>query len=365
MKLISIVSGCFNEEDNVELLYERIREVFRQLPQYRYEIIFIDNASTDGTVAVLKGLAAKDRRVKLIVGMRNFGAIRSSFHAFRQAKGDAVILMASDLQEPPELIPEMIKFWESGEKIAVGVKEKSEENWLIYALRSAYYRALNMMANVELIEHFTGFGLYDQTVVSEMRKLDDRYPYLRGLISELGYRPARINYVQPKRQFGKSHTNWLALYDLAMVGLTSHSIVPMRLATVTGFSLAMFSLIVALFYLIYKLVFWQSFALGIAPLIIGMFGMFSIQLMFIGLLGEYIGSSHRQLLHRPLVVERERINFEEEVLDRPENESGQAPTNASLQEAKPELDNERGTVSSDQTKPQTNAPFVGANDITC
>ncbi len=310
MKLISVTAGCYNEEQNVELLYDRLRKVFEQLPNYNYEIIIIDNASTDNTVAILKQLAKKDKNLRVIVNNRNFGATRSCYHAFLLARGDAVIPMAADLQDPPELIPEMVRLWEQGEQVIMAVKTQSEESQLMFFLRTIYYKSLNAMANIELIEHVTGFGLYDKRVLIELRKLSDTYPYFRGLIAELGFRPYKIPFVQPQRKFGKSRYSWFDLYDMAMVGLTSHSIVPMRMATIMGFFLAIVSLLVALFYLLYKLIFWRSFAVGIAPLLIGMFGMFSVQLMFIGLLGEYIGASHRQVLNRPLVVEKERINFE-------------------------------------------------------
>ncbi len=309
MKTISVVTGCFNEEDNVELLYKRLKAVFDSLPQYRFEIIFIDNASTDGTVKKLKLLAAQDQCVKVIVNMRNFGAIRSGYHAILQADGDAVVALAADLQDPPELINDFVKHWEAGELLIAAVKKHGKESLPMFAVRTLYYKLLNKMANVELIDHFTGFGLYDQCVIRELRRVDDRYPYLRGLISELGYPVKRVTFVQPSRHSGKTKSDWYHFYDLGMLGLTSHSIVPMRIATLIGFVLATGSLMVALAYFIYKLLHWSSFEAGMAPVLIGLFGLFSIQLMFIGLLGEYIGSAHRNILRRPLVVERERINF--------------------------------------------------------
>jgi glycosyltransferase involved in cell wall biosynthesis len=311
MKLIGIMSPCFNEQDSVEQLYERTRTVFEKLPQYSFELTFIDNASTDQTLNVIRKLAQKDKRVKAIVNNRNFGPLRSPYHCLLQVKGDAIISVASDLQDPPELIPKLLELWEGGEKLVAAVKTQSNENPFVYVLRTLYYKALNKIADVELIEHFTGFGLYDRVVVEELRKTNDRFPYVRGLVSELGFKAATVPYVQPNREHGKSRLRLFDLYDIAMSGLTTHSILPMRCATFLGFILALLSLVVALFYFVYKLLYWTSFDVGVAPLVIGMFGIFSVQLIFIGLLGEYIGATHLQVLNRPYVVERERINFEQ------------------------------------------------------
>lgn len=304
------MTPCFNEEENVRLLYQKVKDVFAGMPQYSYEHIFIDNASTDRTADILREIAAQDRRVKVIINMRNFGHIRSPYHALLQAKGDAVIGLACDLQDPPELIPELIKHWEEGNKLVVAVKSSSKENPLVYALRTLYYRVLNKLSEAPLVENFTGFGLYDKAVIKELRKVDDRYPYVRGLVAELGFTSCKVPYVQPKRQHGKTHLNLYHLFDMAMLGLTSHSIVPMRLATITGLVFAVISLLVSFYYLIYKLLHWHEFSAGMAPVLVGFFFMFSIQLMFIGLLGEYVGATHIQSLKRPLVVERERINFD-------------------------------------------------------
>ncbi len=309
LKLISIVTPCFNEEKNVEPLYESVKAIFAELPEVRYEHLFIDNASTDDTVANLKRIAAKDRNVKIIVNMRNFGHIRSPYYAMQQTTGDAVITMACDFQDPPEIIPKLIKHWQEGSLLVVAVKLDSKESKLVYALRTLYYKLLNLMADINLIQHFTGFGLYDRRVIDELKKLNDKYPYLRGLVSELGFQPVRIPFVQPQRKHGKSHINLYHLYDLAMLGLTSYSIVPMRIATIFGFFLAILSFAASLFYLTYKLIYWRQFSLGIAPVLVGMFFLSSVQLIFVGLLGEYIGAVHTQVLTRPLVVERERINF--------------------------------------------------------
>ena len=310
MKLISIVTPCFNEEENVEEIYKQVKGIFAELPDYRYEHIFIDNASKDRTVAILKGIASRDRKVKIIINARNFGHIRSPYHALLQARGDAVICLAADLQDPPEKIPHFIRKWQEGYKIVVGVKEKSEESPIFFAVRKLYYNIIGRLSEIKLIKNFTGFGLYDQKVVEILRQIDDPYPYFRGLICDIGYERAEIPYIQPARRRGFTKNNFYTLYDTAMLGITNHSKVPLRLATISGFSVAFLSLMVAFGYLIYKLIFWASFTVGIAPLVIGLFFFGSVQLIFIGIIGEYIGSIHTQVLKRPLVIEKERINFE-------------------------------------------------------
>lgn len=311
-RLISVMTPCFNEVENVEPLYERIKAAFEKLPQYRYEHIFIDNASTDGTVDRIKAIAAQDANIKLIVNARNFGHIRSPLHAFLQTNGDAVIVMVSDLQDPPELIPEFIAKWEQGFKVVIGVKPKSRETPLMFFLRKLYYKGIGMISDVPLIENFTGFGLYDREVVEEVRATGDRYPYFRGLIADLGYPRAEIPFVQPRRERGITKSNFYSLYDTAMLGITSHSKVPLRLATMAGFFLGFVSLFIALAYLVAKLLFWDNFAMGTAPVIIGIFFLGSVQLFFIGILGEYIGAIHTQVTKRPLVIENERVNFDAE-----------------------------------------------------
>jgi len=308
-KLISIISGCFNEVDNVEELHRQITAVMSALPQYDWEHIYIDNASRDGTQDVLRRMAAADSKVKVILNNRNFGHIRSPHHALLQVRGDAVITMASDLQDPPDLIPEFIKKWEAGYKVALGQKTSSDETPLFYAVRTAYYRLVKKLADIELIEHVTGFGLYDREVIEEFRKVDDPYPYGRGLISDLGYDVARVPYRQPERKRGISKSNFYILYDLAMLGITNHSKVPLRLATLLGFAMSLASLLVAIAYFLYKLLFWNNFPVGLAPVVIGLFLFSSVQLFFTGVLGEYIAAIHTQVLHRPLVIEKERINF--------------------------------------------------------
>ena len=310
MKTISVMTPCYNEEGNIEELYERIKTVFAALPQYEYEHIIIDNCSRDRTPQILRELASRDRRVKVIFNNRNFGHIRSPYHGLIQGRGDAVICLASDLQDPPELISEFLRLWEDGWKIVVGQKAKSEESPIFFALRRTYYNLVNRLADVELLQNVTGFGLYDREVIAQFRTLDDAYPYVRGLISELGYPVEKVVYNQPLRRRGISSNNFYTLYDLAMLGITSHSKVPLRLATMLGFAMSVLSFLFGLGYLLYKLFFWYRFDVGVAPLVIGLFFISSVQLFFIGLVGEYIGFIHTQVQHRPLVVERERLNWE-------------------------------------------------------
>ncbi len=309
-RLIGISAPCFNEEENIPDFVARIHAAFDELPGYDHEILLIDNASTDGTVGVVKAIAARDRRVRLIVNERNFGHVRSPLHAFLQARGDAVIGMASDLQDPPELIPQFVRKWEEGYKVVGGVKPKSKETAAMFVARRLFYKGIGRIADVPLVENFTGFGLYDRAVVEAIRATGDRYPYFRGLIADLGYARAEVPFTQPPRVRGLSKNNFYTLYDVAMLGMTSHSKVPLRLATMTGFALSALSLLVAVGYLVAKLVFWDSFSLGIAPLVIATFFFASVQLFFVGILGEYIGAIHTQVLKRPMVVEKERVNFD-------------------------------------------------------
>ena len=308
-RLISVVTPCFNEQQNVREMYQAIRAIFAALPQYRYEHIFIDNASRDGTAAILRELAASDRNVKVILNARNFGHVRSGYYALLQARGDAVIALACDFQDPPDLIPEFLRRWEAGSRVVLGVKESSDESGLFYALRSRYYRTLSRIADVELVQQSTGFGCFDQIVIESLRRIDDPYPYFRGLIAEIGHEPSIVTYRQPARQRGVSSQNFYTLYDLAFLGVVNHSKVPLRLATMGGFALSTLSLLVALGYLVYKLLFWNQFSLGIAPILIGFFFLTSVQLFFIGIVGEYIGSIYTQVRHHPHVFEKERINF--------------------------------------------------------
>lgn len=309
MTFISVVMPCYNEEENIREAYQQVKQAFAQLPDCTYEHIFIDNASTDGTVAVLRAIARQDQNVKVIVNVRNFGHIRSPYYGLLQAHGEAVVLLASDLQDPPCLIPDFVRKWQEGYKVVIGAKKKSEEPRMVFAFRTFYYRLLRQMSEIELVENYTGFGLYDQQVIEILRTLNDPYPYFRGLIAELGFERARIEYVQPSRKRGITKNNFLTLYDMAMLGMTSHSKVPLRLATMLGFVSAAMSLLVALFYFVYKLLFWSNFSVGSAPLVIGLFLFSSVQLFFLGIVGEYVGSMYTQILKRPLVVEKERINF--------------------------------------------------------
>lgn len=309
MKLISVISGCYNEVENIEEFVGRVRAAFDKLPRYQLEMIVIDNASTDGTSDVLRRLAAEYPWLKVILNARNFGHIRSPYHALLQARGDAVIGLASDLQDPPELIPQFLAEWERGYKAVVGVKEQSEETPLFFFARRMYYKLVHRLADVDVIQNFTGFGLYDQAIISVCRSLDDPYPYFRGIIAEIGFATAKINYRQPTRKRGITKNNFYTLYDLAMLGFTSYSKVPLRLAAMLGFVMSLASFLAAIGYFIYKLLFWSSFPVGQAPIVIGLFLFSSVQLFFVGILGEYIGAIHTQVLHRPLVVEKERINF--------------------------------------------------------
>lgn len=309
MKLISVVAGCYNEAENLEEYLARVWAVFNKVPQYAVEVIIMDNASEDGSQNILRRLAAEEPRLKVIINARNFGHIRSPYYGTLQAQGDAVIGMASDLQDPPEMILEFLAKWEAGYKAVVAVKEESEESPIFFFLRKSYYKLVHRLAESDIIHNFTGFGLYDRAVMDYCRKLDDPYPYFRGLISEIGLPTAQIPFRQPTRKRGLTKNNFYSLYDMAMLGITNHSKLPLRLATMMGFALSFVSLLLGIGYLIYKLLFWDRFTVGMAPVAIGLFLFSSVQLFFIGILGEYIGAIHTQALKRPLVVEAERINF--------------------------------------------------------
>ena len=309
-KLISIVTPCYNEEENVAELYRQVREVIATLPQYRFEHIFIDNASRDRTVEILKGIAATDKSVRIIVNSRNFGHIRSPYHALLQAKGDAVILLVADLQDPPPMIRDFVKKWEEGYRIVLGVKTNSEETPAMFLIRKMYYNLIGRLSEITLTKNNTGFGLYDRRVMDVLRGINDPYPYFRGLISEIGFESAKIEYLQPQRKRGITKNNFYTLYDMAMLGITNHSRVPLRVATMLGFAMSALSLLVSIGYLVAKLVFWSTFTAGMAPVVIGLFFFSSVQLFFIGILGEYIGLIYTQVQKRPLVIEKERVNFD-------------------------------------------------------
>lgn len=310
-KHISVLTPCYNEEGNVRNLVKAIGDIFATMPQYTYEHVFIDNHSTDSTVAILRETARENKNVKVILNARNFGHIRSPFYGMMQCTGDAVISVVADFQDPPEMIGKFLQKWEEGYSIVIGVKKKSKENPLMFAIRKFFYNLLAGMADSgeQPVKNFTGFGLYDQKFIEVMRSLDDPYPYFRGLITELGFDRYEFEYVQPQRAAGKTKNNFFTLYDIAMLGFTNHSKLPLRLSAFIGFFSAMVSLLVALGYLVYKLIFWTRFDAGVAPLVIGLFFFSSVQLFFIGIIGEYIGAIHTQVRKRPLVIEKERLNF--------------------------------------------------------
>ena len=310
-KLISVVTPCYNEQDNIEFSYTEVKEIFARLGKYEYEHIFIDNDSQDQTVSILEQISQSDSRVKIIINARNFGFVRSTYYGLLQGTGDAVILVFADCQDPPELIVDFLEKWEEGYQVVKGIKRSSQENYLVYNVRRFYYFLVRTLSEeIDLTANFTGFGLYDHKVIEALRLIDDPYPYLKGLISEVGFKSAKIEYDQKVRKRGKSSFNFYRMYDLAMLGITTYSNFPLRLATMIGFALSLLSFLVGLGTLILKLLFWNLFPIGIAAIIIGLFLFSSVQLFFIGILGEYIGLINRRSLKRPLVVERARVNFD-------------------------------------------------------
>lgn len=312
MKKVTIMTPCYNEEENVEEIYKQVKAEFDKLcGKYTYEHLFIDNYSTDCTREILRGLAAKDKNVKCIFNAANFGAIRSPYYALCQASGDAVIYIVADLQEPPQLIPQMLEKWEEGHKVVACVNSKRKENPIVFQTRKAFYKILKAMSETKQIENFNGFGLYDKSFIQILRSIKDPYPYLRGLVAEYGCNIATIDFFKPNRERGKSSFNFYRLYDFAMVGFVSYSKFPLRLACFIGFIVGVLSLCVGLFYLVYKLLYWDTFQAGSAPLVVGMFFVASVQLFFLGVVGEYVGNILTQVKNRPLVVEEERLNFED------------------------------------------------------
>jgi len=306
---LSVITPCFNEEANVTELHARVAAAMASIEDCTYEHIFIDNASTDATVAVLKDIAAADPRVKLIVNARNFGHIRSPMHAMMQASGEAVISIVADLQDPPEMIPQLVARWQQGFATVICVKRSSEEDPMMFVLRKTYYALVEKLSSINTIQNFTGFGLYDRRVIEAVRKFDDPYPYFRGMIAEIGLAICTIPYDQPVRRRGITKNNFYSLYDIAMLGIVNLSKVPLRLVTALGFCSAAISLIAGMGYLAYKLIFWSHFTAGIAPLMIGLFFMGSVQLVSLGIIGEYVGAIHTHVQKRPYVVEKERIGF--------------------------------------------------------
>jgi polyisoprenyl-phosphate glycosyltransferase len=310
-KKISIISSCYNEEDNLMEFYDRVMKVLAGFPQYSYEIIMAENCSTDGSREVLRQIAAQDKKFKVIFNANNVGPSRSSYNALLHASGDAVVPMSSDLQDPPELITQFIQKWEGGYQVVVGIKSQSKENSLIFALRRFFYWLLSKFSESDyIIPNFTGFGLYDKKFINAVKLYHEPMPYLRGLVSKIGFRRTEVEFVQPLRKYGRSKNNFFTLYNVAMTGFINHSKVPLRLATFFGFCLASISLFIALGYLIYKLMFWNTFNLGIAPLVIGLFFFSAVQLIFIGIIGEYIGAILTQVKNDPLAIEDEKINFD-------------------------------------------------------
>ena len=309
-RTVTILTPCYNEEENVRALYETVKSVFAPLAEYRYEHLFIDNASTDGTVAVLRDLASRDRAVKVIVNTRNFGHIRSPIHALLQCRTDAVIILAADFQDPPDVIPRLLEQWREGFKVVLAIKSAAEESALMFAIRRIGYRVVDALSEVKQVRNNTGFGLYDKAFLSVLRTLPDPYPYFRGIVAELGFRYATVPYTQPSRKRGITKNNLYMLYDLGVQGIINHSKIPLRLAAILGFLSSVLSLGAALVYFVMKMLFWYDLPIGVAPVIIGLFCVASVQLFFLGVLGEYVGAIYTQVRNRPLVVEQERINFD-------------------------------------------------------
>lgn len=312
MKKISVLIPCYNEEENVGPISQAVVQTLeRDLPEYDYELVFIDNDSRDGTRPILRRLCEENPKIKAIFNAKNFGQFNSPYYGMLQVTGDCVITMVADFQDPVELIPQYVREWENGYKIVIGIKTSSKENPIMYWLRSCYYKLIKRLSDVEQIEHFTGSGLYDRDFIEVLRGLNDPTPFLRGIVAELGYKRKEIPYEQPQRRAGKTHNNFYRLYDAAMLSVTSYTKVGLRLATIFGAIVGVISVIVALVYLVMKLIWWDRFPAGMAPLLISMCFLGSVQLFFIGMLGEYVLSINARVMKRPLVVEEERINFEE------------------------------------------------------
>ncbi len=313
MKKLSILIPCYNEEENVGPISEAVIETLtRDLPQYDYELVFIDNDSTDQTRPILRRLCAVNPRIKAIFNARNFGQFNSPYYGILQVTGDCVIEMVADFQDPVELIPKYVAAWEEGYKIVIGIKTSSRENPLMYWLRSMYYKTIRKLSDVEQIEHFTGSGLYDREFIEVLRRLDDPTPFLRGIVAELGYKRKEIPYEQPKRRAGKTHNNFYKLYDAAMLSVTSYTKAGLRFATFIGGFSILCSAAIALIYLVMKLIWWDRFVAGTIPLLLGMLFLGSVQIFFIGMVGEYVLSINQRVMHRPLVIEEERLNFDGE-----------------------------------------------------
>ena len=312
-KMISIMIPCFNEVENVELMTKSIINVMAEaLPQYDYEILIIDNASTDGTRDVIEKICNDNKKIKAIFNVTNFGQFNSPFYGMCQCSGDCVIPICCDFQDPVELIPVFVEKWEQGHKIVSGIKTSSRESGIMYFLRTCYYKLIKNMSDVKMIEHFTGFGLYDKTFIALLKQLDDPIPFVRGIVAEYGagFNMIEVEYEQQQRRAGKTHNNFYSLYDAAMLSITSYTKIGLRLATFLGFACSAISIIIAIMYTILKLANWHSFQAGTAPLTIGVFLIGGIQLFFIGLIGEYILNINTRVIHRPIVVEEKRLNFD-------------------------------------------------------
>lgn len=315
-KKISILVPCYNEQDNVVAISKAIEEeVRRSLPAYDYEIVFIDNCSTDNTRPLLREICRNNKKIKAIFNARNFGQFNSPYYGLQQTQGDCTISICCDFQDPVELIPRFVHEWEKGARIVAGIKTQSDEDKFVRFLRTCYYKMIHKMSQVEQIEHFTGFGLYDKSFIDVLRNLHDPTPFLRGIVAELGFKRVDIPYRQARRKAGKTHNNWYSLFDAAMLSFTSYTKVGLRFATFGGIAVSLASVAVAIYYFVYKLLHWQTFSAGIIPLLIGTFLLGGIQLFFIGFLGEYIMGMNNRIMNRPLVIEEERINFDEAAAD--------------------------------------------------
>ncbi len=342
MKKISVLIPCYNEEENVEPIARAIIEILeKKLSRYDYELVFIDNCSKDNTRPILRRLCSENPKIKAIFNARNFGQFNSPYYGMLQVTGDCVIEMVADFQDPVDLIPKYVQAWEEGYKIVIGIKTSSKENRIMYWLRSCYYKMIRRLSDVEQIEHFTGSGLYDREFIEVLRRLDDPTPFLRGIVAELGFRRKEIPYEQPKRRAGKTSNNFYSLYDAAMLSVTSYTKVGLRLATFVGAISCAVSLLVAFIYLIMKLVWWDRFPAGMAPMLIGMLFLGSVQIFFIGMIGEYVLSINQRVMKRPLVVEEERINFPEEKKEKKKKKNKKAGGNKNPDRSRPGVtDNE-------------------------
>jgi len=310
-KTISIVTPTFNEDQNIEKLVNEIGKIMYSFKsQYDYEHIVIDNKSTDNTIKILKKIANKNKKLKIIINSRNFGHVRSPYYGILQTKGDAVITMNSDFQDPVELIPEYIKSWEKGHKITLGQKNKTKDSFLMQHIRRLYYKLLSSISEVKIPLYATGSGIYDKKIIDMFKKINDPYPYLRGLVGEVQEEVNYIKFDQPKRFKGKTKNNFFTLYDLAMLGIVKNSSLPLRILIFSGFIMSLLSFFAALVYFFYKLIYWESFYVGIGPIVIGMFFFFSITILLMGLIGEYILLILSYSKNLPLVIEKERINFD-------------------------------------------------------